>query len=92
MDDSTEPKVIDETRLDNESWLDMRRRTESDRYAVESEQAANEYLVALATKMKKEILHLRKRNAELYRFARLMMKTLEETDSIAYILADWSEG
>jgi len=49
-----------------------------------------------------EISSLRERNAKLDRFARLMMKTLEKieecsdlpehiTDSVADILADWSE-
>ena len=66
------------------------------------EDIANVELMALAPAMKEEILQLRAHNAKLDRFARLMMKTLEQieecsdipehiTDSAADILADWSE-
>lgn len=58
-------------------------------------------LIQHAPAMKEEIIQLRDRNAKLDRFARLLMKTIEEieecsvvpyhiSDSIQDILADWS--
>ena len=40
------PRTIDETRLDGESWLDMRGRTKADRDELENEVKANARLIA----------------------------------------------
>lgn len=40
------PRDINEARLADESWLDMRQRTEPDRHAVEAEKQANVHVLA----------------------------------------------
>ena len=43
--------TVDETRLQNESWLDMRKRTEPERIACYIEQKANTLLISKAPEM-----------------------------------------
>ena len=45
------PRTIDETRLDGESWLDMRGRTKADRDELENEVKANARLIAAAPEL-----------------------------------------
>jgi hypothetical protein len=45
------PRKTDETRLDGESWLDMRDRTRVERDAIEREQEDNRRLIAAAPEL-----------------------------------------
>ena len=51
-------RKYDDTRLDGESWLSMRRRTEQDRKDIEDEQAANAKLIAAAPELLKEAINI----------------------------------
>jgi hypothetical protein len=45
------PRTIDETRLQNESWLDMRNRTAQDRADLSEEVKSNARLIAAAPEL-----------------------------------------
>lgn len=47
----TMPREASEDRIDGESWLDMRTRTQPDRDAIDSEKEANARLIAAAPDM-----------------------------------------
>ena len=49
---------VDETRLDGESWLDMRHRTNAERLACSEEEMANAKLIAAAPSLLEALISL----------------------------------
>jgi len=50
------PRTVSDARLDGESWLDMRERTEDERLAVDFEQRCNTRLIAAAPELLEALL------------------------------------
>lgn len=59
------PRRADETRLEDESWLDMRTRTKPERDAIEAEMYANAMLIASAPDLLAERERFKVLNAAL---------------------------
>jgi hypothetical protein len=85
---STNVIDVDETRLAGESWIDMRRRTESQRRANEQESIANLHLMSAAQNMHEALVDVANSNFGKTDNGSVMVTLSQETaDKIISALA-----